>query len=296
MAKKGTNADVGELSVSVSADTQQFDQAMDTSAKKADGFANTIKAGTKPLRDMKQALSGIVTTAGFAVGALLAIKQAIEAIGDYIDQVWGDGAKKADDFIQSIGGINVVNATKNLEALKEQIAAVGTQLAYAQERSLFNIAGASEGTLQAQLDALKQTKATADAMIAAERDRKAAAEKKAALDAEIRKFDAAWQEEEARAFIDRWKAEEDAHAATLKRIEEEKEARKKAAEEEIAQRIRADEAAKKSAESAMKAIDDIRKAQSSVFDANRLEIHFSRISQLLGIIAAQRGNGRGIIR
>lgn len=284
----------------IGADTDGFNAGIDTAGQKMDSFSGTIKAGTKDMRNLKQALTGIVSTAGFAVAALLAVFNALKSIHDYIDNVWGDGKAHIDALVDSLGGINVANAAQHLGVLVKKVSELDSELSrlrqHQSESPYPSVLGRSEKTITEERDAAKKVLDETRLMIQGKRNLEAkAAREKAEREQRGRDIEEAEEEKK------RQQAVRDADAEAQRLSEQEDLERRiheagEAYRESIRQEAEDQERITKAVESRANAMERINKSMSGgAFDANRLEVHFSRMSQLLERIAAQRGVGRGSV-
>lgn len=151
---------IGTARIDIRVDDAQVAPALERGRAAVNGFAGAMRNALAPAR----ALAGAARSIGAAVGAVTAVVNAFRVVSEYIDTVFGDGVEKAREFGATLTRVftgqlerDVKSAAENVEKLKERLAEVNAEIAWAREHPIRSILeGRSMRTMQDEAGELRR--------------------------------------------------------------------------------------------------------------------------------------------
>lgn len=114
----------------------------------------SLKEATRNVTILTRGFGLMVSAAGAVVSAINAVSQAV----DFLNTRYGDGRKKAEEYIKGLGGIAVGGeaASRQLGQVNDKLIEVQSELARLQEGEGRAAFGRSRGTIEAELKRLNE--------------------------------------------------------------------------------------------------------------------------------------------
>lgn len=162
MAKKGLSpADIGGVSVGITGDNSGLKQALKESEALTRQAAGQMELSTEQAiqKQVKSAskLVGIYTKLAGVAGALVASFRAVGTAIEYVNNVFGDGSKKAQEFSASIGEATGDNAQNRVNDLTKRLDELNSEIAWANEHPLrFTVEGRSRKTIEDEREEIRR--------------------------------------------------------------------------------------------------------------------------------------------
>lgn len=160
---------LGKLSAPPLAEAAQAEKEIEQNTKAANA---SLVSQAAAVRDVERTFR--LATAGAA--ALVTVGNAVATTWKYLTDVFGNGKKVADDYIQTIGEGVSQDAEPALKKLQERLIAVNSELAYQKENAnnvgRDPIEGRSSATIQAEITELLKTQTALSNQVRAQRNQR----------------------------------------------------------------------------------------------------------------------------
>lgn len=152
VTKAATQSVARETKTSMAEVQASTTQAATSVAAATEKKVNSFRKQTTEVRS----LIGVYTKLASAAGALVSIGNAVVEVYRYVTIVFGDGTKAAEKFLATISVGAGKDAEARLEAIREQIQGVQSELARASEAPfLVQRGGRTRATIEADLERLR---------------------------------------------------------------------------------------------------------------------------------------------
>lgn len=166
----------------VSNETKKYADELERAGKKANGFG----------RSLQKSVNSVTGVAAAIGAAIISIKQAVEAVFEFIDAKFGDGSKVAAKFVDAL---SAAGAEERLRAITKRISEVQKELQYANDNPLSPL-GRGKSVIEGELKELVAAEESLRAGMLVRQGQKEKVAAQKAADDKQKIQEGVWQEEQ----------------------------------------------------------------------------------------------------